>query len=235
MSLTREDARNLLLPPTPRIAPSILSANFTRLAEECAAVLDAGADLLHVDVMDGHFVPNITIGLPVVEALRGEFPHTFLDVHIMISNPDFYAPLFVKAGANLVSFHPEATAHPHRVIQQIHEAGGLASLAINPATPLSVLDYILDDLDMILIMGVNPGFGGQSFIPQTLQKLRDLRERLHAAGRADMPVEVDGGVKDDNIHEIYQAGANILVSGSGIFKSTSYKGMIEKMKASLEL
>jgi ribulose-phosphate 3-epimerase len=218
----------------PLIAPSILSANFTRLAEECAAVLDAGADLLHIDVMDGHFVPNITIGLPVVAALRKEFPEVFLDVHIMIENPDFYAAKFVEAGADLVSFHPEATVHTHSVIQQIHAAGGQASLAINPATPLDVLDYVIEDLDMILVMGVNPGFGGQSFIPQTLQKLRDLRARLERHELADMPVQVDGGVKTDNIAEIFEAGANVLVSGSGIFKSESYKDTIDEMKAALQ-
>lgn len=214
----------------PLIAPSILSSNFTRLAEECQAVLDAGADWLHVDVMDGHFVPNITIGLPVVEALRGEFPDAVLDVHVMISDPDFYAAKFVEAGADYLSFHPEATAHTHRVIQQIHEAGGKASLAINPATPLDIVEYVVDDLDMVLIMSVNPGFGGQSFIPQSLQKLRDLQEILERHGRTDMRVQVDGGVKVDNIAEIYEAGANVLVSGSGIFKSESYADTIAEMK-----
>jgi ribulose-phosphate 3-epimerase len=219
----------------PLIAPSILSSNFTRLAEECQAVLDAGADWLHVDVMDGHFVPNITIGLPVVEALRGEFPEAFLDVHIMIDDPDFYAAKFVEAGADLVSFHPEATAHTHGIIQQIHEAGGKASLAINPATPLDVVEYVVDDLDMVLVMGVNPGFGGQSFIPQTLQKLRDLQEILVRNDRTDMRVQVDGGVKVGNIAEIYQAGANVLVSGSGIFKSDSYEETISEMKRKIEV
>jgi ribulose-phosphate 3-epimerase len=219
----------------PLIAPSILSSNFTRLAEECEAVLEAGADWLHVDVMDGHFVPNITIGLPVVEALRGEFPDAFLDVHIMIDDPDFYAAKFVEAGADLVSFHPEATAHTHGVIQQIHNAGGKASLAVNPATPLDVVEQVVDDLDMVLLMSVNPGFGGQSFIPQTLQKLRDLQQILVRHGRTDMLVQVDGGVKVGNIAEIYQAGANVLVSGSGIFKSDSYADTIAEMKRRIEV
>lgn len=217
----------------PLLAPSILSANFTRLAEECQAVLDGGADLLHVDVMDGHFVQNITIGLPVVAALRAEFPDVFLDVHIMISNPDIYAAKFIEAGADSVSFHPEATPHSHGVIQQIHAAGGLASVAINPSTSLDVLDYIIEDLDMILIMGVNPGFGGQSFIGQTLQKLQDLKAKLERHGIEDMPIQVDGGVKIDNIAKIFEAGANVLVSGSGVFKNKPYKDTINKMKSKL--
>ncbi len=216
------------------IAPSILSSNFTRLADECAAVLEAGADWLHIDVMDGHFVPNITIGLPVVEALRAEFPDTFLDVHIMIDDPDFYAPKFVEAGADLVSFHPEATPHTHGVIQSIHNAGGKASLAINPATPLDVVEYVVDDIDMVLVMSVNPGFGGQSFIPSTLRKLGELRELLAHHGRTDVDVQVDGGVKVGNIAEIYEAGANVLVSGSGIFKSESYAETISAMRKNIE-
>ena len=210
-----------------------MSSNFTRLAEECEAVLEAGADWLHIDVMDGHFVPNITIGLPVVEALRGEFPDAFLDVHIMIDDPDFYAHRFVEAGADLVSFHPEASAHTHRVVQKIHDAGGQASLSINPATSLEVVDYVLEDLDMVLLMSVNPGFGGQSFIDETLRKLRDLTNRARRRGRQDLRVQVDGGVKIDNIAEIYRAGANCFVSGSGIFKSEDYAQTIDEMRTQL--
>ncbi len=215
------------------IAPSILSADFTRLNDECTAVLNAGADWLHVDVMDGHFVPNITIGLPVVKSLRAAFPQAFLDVHIMISDPDFYAAKFVEAGADLVSFHPEATPHTHKVIQSIHEAGGKASLAINPSTPLDCIDYVVEDLDMILLMSVNPGFGGQSFIPSTLRKLRDLRERLSKLGRPDLDVQVDGGISPSNIREVQDAGANVFVAGSAIFKSEDYATTIEQMRAQL--
>lgn len=217
----------------PLIAPSILSSNFTRLAEECEAVLAAGADWLHIDVMDGHFVPNITIGLPVVEALRAEFPDAVLDVHIMIDDPDFYAAKFVEAGADILSFHPEATAHTHRVIQQIHDAGGKASVSINPATSVDVIDYVLDDLDMVLLMSVNPGFGGQSFIDETLRKLRDLTNMARRRGRQDLRIQVDGGVKVDNIAEVHRAGANCFVSGSGIFKSDDYAETIAQMREQL--
>ena len=216
-----------------RIAPSILASDFARLADECSAVLDAGADWLHVDVMDGHFVPNITIGLPVVEALRKHFPDTFLDVHIMISNPDEMAAKFVEAGADLVSFHPEATANVHRVIQKIHEAGGKASLAINPGTSLDVLEYVIEDLDMILVMSVNPGFGGQKFIPQTIRKLKDLSKLLERHHRADLDVEVDGGVSAKNIAEIHAAGANVLVAGSAIFNTDDYAATIADMRQKL--
>lgn len=217
----------------PLIAPSILSANFTRLAEECAAVLEGGADWLHVDVMDGHFVPNITIGLPVVAALRREFPKAVLDVHVMIDNPDQFAAPFVEAGADYLSFHPEATAHTHRVIQKIHAAGGKASLAINPATPLCVVDHVIDELDMVLVMGVNPGFGGQSFIEGTLPKLQQLSQLASRAGRGDLRVQVDGGVKLQNIAAIQRAGANCFVSGSGIFKTEDYAATISAMRAEL--
>lgn len=217
-----------------RIAPSILSADFTRLADECAAVLDSGADWLHVDVMDGHFVQNITIGLPVVESLRKTFPDAFLDVHIMISNPDFYAAKFVEAGADLVSFHPESTPHTHGVIQSIHNAGGKASLAINPSTPLDIVEYVAHDLDMILLMSVNPGFGGQKFIPSTLQKLRDLRKMLARLGRTDIDIQVDGGVSAANIADVRDAGANVFVAGSAIFKTDDYKATIASMRAALQ-
>ena len=215
----------------PRIAPSILASNFVKLAEECHAVLDAGADWLHVDVMDGHYVPNLTIGLPVVKALRKEFPDTTLDVHLMIENPDPFVEAYVEAGADIVSFHPEVSHHPHRAIQQIKNAGARAALAINPGTPLTALDWLLEDLDMVLIMSVNPGFGGQSFIPSTLPKLRELRELLRAKDLEDrVLVEVDGGVTPDNIADIHAAGANVFVAGSAIFKSGDYRATISGMR-----
>ena len=221
--------------PTPRIAPSILASNFVKLADECRAVLEAGADWLHVDVMDGHYVPNLTIGLPVVKALRAEFPNATLDVHLMIENPDPFVEAYVEAGADLVSFHPEVSHHPHRTVQKIKQAGAKASLAINPGTPLDVLDWLLEDLDMVLIMSVNPGFGGQSFIPSTLPKLRALRERLVEKNLQDkMLVQVDGGVTPDNIASIHDAGANVFVAGSAIFKSASYEATIAAMRTQLE-
>ena len=214
------------------IAPSILASDFARLRDECMAVLDAGADWLHVDVMDGHFVPNITIGLPVVRALRDHFPDTTLDVHLMIDNPDDFATKFVEAGADIVSFHPEATHHAHRVAQAIRDAGAKSSLVLNPATSIDWVDWLADDLDMVLLMSVNPGFGGQAFIPSTLPKLTALRTRLANLG-AEIDVEVDGGVGVSNIRAIADAGANVFVAGSAIFKSESYAATIEKMRAQL--
>lgn len=216
----------------PLIAPSILASDFTKLGDECDAVLEAGADWLHVDVMDGHFVPNLTIGLPVVEALRSRFPDTFLDVHLMISNPDEMVGKYVDAGANLVSFHPEAAQHAHRCVQEITSRGARASFAMNPATPLEWVEDMVHDLDMVLLMSVNPGFGGQSFIPRTLERLRRLSEMRSAAG-ADFDIEVDGGVGPGNIAEIADAGANVFVAGSAIFKSGDYAGAIAAMRAEL--
>lgn len=212
-----------------RIAPSILASDFARLGEECQAVLDAGADWLHVDVMDGHYVPNITIGLPVVKSLRAALPDAFLDVHIMIDNPDVMGPRFVDAGADLVCFHPEASRHPHSTIQRIHDLGGKAGIAINPGTPLSCLDYLADDLDLILIMSVNPGFGGQSFIGNTLPKLHDLQDKLTAM-EVDIDVQVDGGVRAENAAAIRRAGADVLVAGSAIFKQQDYAEAIAAIR-----
>lgn len=214
------------------IAPSILASDFARLRDECAAVLDAGADWLHVDVMDGHFVPNITIGLPVVRALRQHFPDTVLDVHLMIDNPDDFATKFVEAGADIVSFHPEATHHAHRVAQAIRDAGAKSSLVLNPATSVEWVDWLADDLDMVLLMSVNPGFGGQAFIPGTIPKLQALCARLQRLG-ADVDVQVDGGVTPNNIAEIASAGANVFVAGSAIFKSESYEATITAMRAAI--
>jgi len=181
--------------------------------------------------MDGHFVPNITIGLPVVESLRRAFPDVVLDVHIMISDPDFYAAKFVEAGADILSFHPEATPHTHKVIQSIHEAGGRASLAINPSTPLDVIEWVIHEIDMVLIMSVNPGFGGQSFIESTLPKLEALTEIIERAGRrGEIDIEVDGGVGPQNIDSIRRAGANVFVAGSAIFKSEDYAQTIRAMR-----
>ncbi len=207
-----------------RICPSILAADFTKLGEECEAVLAAGADWLHVDVMDGHFVPNITIGIPVVRALRARLPDAFLDVHLMISDPDQFAEEFIKAGADLISFHPETSFHPHGLIQRIKTAGAKACLSINPGTPISCLDYLGDDLDMILVMSVNPGFGGQSFIPSALEKISKIRKRFPS-----VDIQVDGGIKVENIAKVKEAGANVFVAGSAIYKSEDYRVTIEQM------
>lgn len=215
------------------IAPSILSCDFTRLGEECKAVLDAGVDWLHIDVMDGHFVPNITIGLPVIASLRKAFPQAFLDTHLMIANPDDLVEEFAGAGADLICFHPEASYHPHRTIQRIRRAGARAGLAINPGTPLSVLDYLIEDLDLVLVMSVNPGFGGQAFIPSALKKLRALAEMIDARG-LNIDVEVDGGVSPNNIAEIRNAGANVFVAGSAIFGASSYADTIAAMRQALK-
>lgn len=214
-----------------QIAPSILASDFVRLAQECRAVLDAGADLLHVDVMDGHYVPNLTIGLPVVEALRREFPDVTLDVHLMIDNPDDFVVPYVEAGADIVSFHPEVSRHPHRAVQQIKAAGAKASIAINPGSPLSITRWLLADIDMALIMSVNPGFGGQAFIPSSVDKIRELRAMLDAAGRVgEVDIEVDGGVSPENAGALAQAGATILVAGSAIFKRAPYAAAISAIR-----
>ena len=211
---------------TVRIAPSILSADFARLGEEVRAIEAAGADLVHFDVMDNHYVPNLTIGPLVCEAIR---PHVSIpiDVHLMVEPVDDLIPMFAKAGANIISFHPEASRHVDRTVQLIKSHGCKAGLVLNPATSLSVLDHVMDRLDLILLMSVNPGFGGQSFIPSTLGKLREVRARIDAhvaAGGQPIWLEVDGGVKVDNIADIVAAGADTLVAGSAVFGAPDNNG-----------
>ena len=198
-----------------RIAPSILSASFAKLGEEITAVIDSGADIIHFDVMDNHYVPNLTIGPLVCEAIR-PLTQAIIDVHLMVEPVDRIVPDFAKAGANIISFHPEASRHIDRTIGLIKEQGCKAGLVFNPATPLYYLDHVLDKLDLVLIMSVNPGFGGQKFIPEALEKLKAVRKRIDATGK-DIMLEIDGGVKVDNIAEIARAGADTFVAGSAIY------------------
>ena len=214
------------------IAPSILSADFARLGEEVDNVLAAGADWVHFDVMDNHYVPNLTIGPLVCEALRKHGVTAPIDVHLMVEPVDRIVPDFAKAGASLISFHPEASRHVHRTVQLIRSHGCKAGLVLNPGTPVEVLDYVLDELDMVLLMSVNPGFGGQAFIPSTLDKLRRVRERIDASGRP-IRLEIDGGVKVDNIGEIAAAGADTFVAGSAIFNAGDYADVVSRMKAAV--
>ena len=212
------------------IAPSILSANFARLGEEVDNVLKAGADWVHFDVMDNHYVPNLTIGPLVCEALRKHGVSAPIDVHLMVKPVDRIIPDFAKAGATFISFHPEASEHVDRTIQLIHSLGCKAGLVFNPATPLNFLDHVLDQLYLVLIMSVNPGFGGQSFIPGALDKLRRVRKLIDASGH-DIRLEIDGGVKADNIGEIAAAGADTFVAGSAIFNAPDYAEVIARMRA----
>jgi len=214
-----------------RIAPSILSADFARLGEEVRNVIAAGADIVHFDVMDNHYVPNLTIGPLVCAAIR-PLTQAPIDVHLMVKPVDRIIPDFAKAGANIISFHPEASEHVDRTLQLIRDQGCKAGLVFNPATPLDYLDHVMDKVDLILIMSVNPGFGGQAFIPRALEKLRLARERITASGR-DIWLEVDGGVKVDNIAEIARAGADTFVAGSAIFGTKDYRATIGSMRAEL--
>jgi ribulose-phosphate 3-epimerase len=217
---------------TPWIAPSILSADFARLGDEVEAVLAAGADVIHFDVMDNHYVPNLTIGPLVCEALRKHGITAPIDVHLMVKPVDRIVPDFASAGATFISFHPEATEHVDRTIEMIREHGCKPGLVFNPATPLDYLDYTLPKLDLVLLMSVNPGFGGQKFIPSVLDKVRAVRQRIDALGKP-IRLEIDGGVKVDNIGQIARAGADMFVAGSAIFGAKDYASTIAAMRAAI--
>lgn len=212
-----------------KIAPSILSADFSKLGQQVQLVEEGGADLLHIDVMDGHFVPNITIGPLVVKSIRPGSKLPF-DVHLMIENPEKYIEDFVKAGADIITVHWESTPHIHRCIQMIKNFGIKAGVSLNPATPLNVLDYVLDDIDMVLLMTVNPGFGGQAYMPAVTKKIQLLRKKITEEGR-NIDIEIDGGANLDNIYDITKAGANIIVAGSAVYNSSDVAETISKFKS----
>jgi ribulose-phosphate 3-epimerase len=216
-----------------KIAPSILSADFSRLAEEIKAAEQAGADLIHVDIMDGHFVPNITIGPLVVKSIR-KVSSLPLDVHLMINEPDRYIDIFAKAGSDIITIHAEASTHLHRSISYIKESGAKAGVSLNPATPLNVIEFILSEVDLVLLMSVNPGFGGQEFIPQTLQKIRRLKEMVKERAPV-VEIEVDGGINVRNAPDVVRAGADILVMGNAFFNSDNYREVIKRVKEDCQL
>ena len=216
-----------------RIAPSILSADFAKLGAEVKAVEDAGADIIHFDVMDGHFVPNITIGPLIVGAVKRSTKLP-IDCHLMIEEPDRYIPDFIKEGASMVSVHPESGPHVHRSLMLIRSLGAKAGVVLNPATPVEAVEYVIDQVDFVLVMSVNPGFGGQSFIASALDKIRAVRALLEAEGRSEVPIEVDGGVKAGNAGDIARAGATMLVAGSAVFGQKDYKAAIGDIRAAAE-
>ena len=215
------------------VAPSILSADFSRLGEEVEAIEQAGCDLVHVDVMDGRFVPNLTIGPLVVEAVKKRARRP-LDVHLMIVEPERWVEAFAAAGAAIVTVHAEACTHLHRTVQQIKKAGAKAGVSLNPATPPEALDYVLEDLDLVLVMSVNPGFGGQSFIPSAVRKIEALRSRAERLGRSDLWIEVDGGIGPDTVGTVARAGANVFVAGNAVFRTPSYADTIAAIRRNAE-
>jgi ribulose-phosphate 3-epimerase len=214
-----------------KISPSILSADFTRLGEEITSVVNAGADYIHIDVMDGHFVPNITIGPLVIKAARSVTDIPF-DVHLMISQPDLFIEEFVKAGADIISVHAESTVHLHRTVNYIKNCGAKAAVALNPATPISVLDHVLTQLDMVVIMSVNPGFEAQKFIPEVIPKIKALREKINKLG-LNMEIEVDGGINHETIRSVSSAGADVFVAGSAIYYSKDYVETIQELRRNM--